>query len=519
MHCRIPILGVLLGLTVPSVWGSEWSGWGGNIFNNRWASKDVYLSLQAIQELSTKCQVDHHIGVSATPVVVGNIVYYPTWSGAFVALNYKKCEVQWEVNVTQIILDFSPITGVTKLLTLPISRTSPAIDGNVLFFATQTYSLVVAVDRHNGEFLGIRQIHPHPLATITQSPTFYDGKLFIGSSSQEEAAAVIPDYTCCSYIGNMAALTFDPDAGEFHVAWNQSMLPLEPQWSGVGVWGSQPAIDPERRQVFIATGNTYTNPPEFDKCVNESASCLPTDVLQEAIVAYDIDSGKANWVQRVSPLDAWTNLCLPPHTAPNCPPSPGEDADFGMAPAFVPNQSNPHGDVVVVGQKNGVLFSLSAESGELIWSTQTSPDGLEGGLSWGVAADHSRVYFTAINTGNVTWQLLPSNKTIQNSAYGAASLVTGKLLWMTQTPQNNVAYGPPSVIGDFVAVTRTGENNANSVNTKGGLIFLSLTTGKILADIDLDANSHSGVAAYGKNLFFGTGYPGFTGTGSLYVMG
>lgn len=513
-------LGMLLGLTVTSVSGSEWSGWGGNIFNNRMASQDVQLSSHAVQKLSTQCRVDHHIGVSATPVVLDDIVYYPTWSGTFVALNYQDCKVQWEANVTEIIIDFAPITGFMNV-TSPVSRTSPAIDGDVLFFGTQTHALLIAVNRRNGNLLGVQQINSHPLAIITQSPTFYNGKIFVGTSSSEESAASFATYPCCSFVGNMAALSFDQDTGKFHVAWNQSMLPLNTQWSGVGVWGSQPAIDPGRSQVFIATGNTYTNPPDFDKCANETASCLPTDVLQEAVIAYDIDSGKANWVQRISPLDAWTVACIKPGAPQNCPPFPGVDADFGMAPAFVPSihRSNPQGDVVVLGQKNGILYSLSAQTGKLIWSTQATPDGVAGGLSWGVAADNSRVYFTGINSANVTWELLPSNKTIQNSAYGAASLATGELLWETQTPDNNVAFGPPSVIGDVVAVTRTGQNNPNSANTKGGLIFLSQTTGEILADIELDANSHSGVAAYGKNLFFGTGYPGFQGTGSLYVMG
>lgn len=519
MRFSIPYLCFLLGFTVTVATSSEWSGWGGNIFNNRWASKDVRLSSQAVRRLSQQCKIDHPIGVSATPVVVDSVVYYPTWSGALVALNYTSCEVQWQVNVTKIVLDFAPITGST-LLTSPVSRTSPAIDGDVLYFGTQTHALVIAVNRHNGNFLGWQQINYHPVAVVTQSPTFYDGKLFVGASSYEESAAFIPNYTCCSFIGNMAALTFDRSAGKFHVVWNETMLPLDTEWSGVGVWGSQPAIDPGRKQVFIATGNPYTNPPEFDKCANESASCLPADVLQESVIAYDINSGKQNWVHRISPLDAWNGACLFAGTIPNCPPAPGIDADFGMAPSFIPSnyQLHPQGDVVVLGQKNGILYSLSAKTGTLLWSTLTSPDGYAGGLSWGVAADNSRVYFTAINFNNVTWQLEPSNKTIQNSAYGAASLATGKLLWETQTPDNNLAFGPPSVVGDLVVVTRAGQNNANSVNTKGGLIFLSQTTGEILGNIELDANSHSGVAAYGKKLFFGTGYSGFNGTGSLYVL-
>ncbi|GJN78730.1 hypothetical protein PLIIFM63780_002239 [Purpureocillium lilacinum] len=519
MHSSIPLQVALIGLSIATVSASEWSGWGGNVFNNRWASKDVKVSARDVHMLSQQCRMDHPHGVSATPVVQDNIVYYPTWGGVFVALNYETCTVRWQINVTKIVTDFAPITG-TEFTTSPVSRTSPAIDGDVLYFGTQSHALVVAVDRDNGNVLGIQQLNPHPQAVITQSPTFYDGRVFVGASSEEEAAAAnIPDYPCCSFIGNMAALTFDRSERKFHVAWNHSMLPLGAQWSGVGVWGSQPAIDPGRRQVFIATGNTYSNPPEFDRCVNETASCLPTDVLQEAIIAYDINSGKANWVQRISPLDAWTVACIKAGNPQNCPPNPGLDADFGMAPTFIPStdKHNPQGDVLVIGQKNGVLYSLSARTGQLVWSTQVTTDGVAGGLSWGVGADNSRVYFTAINSGNFTWQLLPSKKTIQNSAFGAASLATGKLLWETQTPDNNVAFGPPSVVNDLIVATRTGLNNPDTSNTKGGLLFLSQTTGEILSDIELDANSHSGVAAFDKYLFFGTGYSGFSGSGSLYV--
>lgn len=68
-----------------------------------------------------------------------------------------------------------------------------------------------------------------------------------------------------------------------------------------------------------------------------------------------------------------------------------------MAPAFVygsvadtPNKQ----DTVVVGQKNGNLYALSAIDGSTLWATVTSPDGTEGGLSWGVAVDDVAVYFT-----------------------------------------------------------------------------------------------------------------------------
>ena len=61
-------------------------------------------------------------------------------------------------------------------------------------------------------------------------------------------------YPCCSFVGNFAALTFDREILEFYTVWNQTMLPgpnVPGGWAGVGVWGSQPAIDVVRNQVFI----------------------------------------------------------------------------------------------------------------------------------------------------------------------------------------------------------------------------------------------------------------------------
>jgi outer membrane protein assembly factor BamB len=99
-----------------------------------------------------------------------------------------------------------------------------------------------------------------------------------------------------------------------------------------------------------------------------------------------------------------------------------------MAPAFVPASSanTPGGnDTVVVGQKNGNLYAISAVDGSISWATSTSPDGVAGGLSWGVAVDDSRVYFTAINFNQLPLKILPSKKTIHNSAWGAANLADG----------------------------------------------------------------------------------------------
>ena len=520
---------ILLSLLSPSQ-SIDWSGWGGNIFNNRWASQNTVISSSNVNTITQHCRLTYPIGVSATPTISGDIVYYPTWNGLFVALNYVTCAVQWEINVTAIIHDYAPLSGLQAEATNPISRTSPVIDGNILYFGTQTHALIVALSLFSGQTLGMIQINPHPLAVVTMSPTLFNSSVFVGASSMEESAAdSVSGYQCCSFAGNIARVTFNRSSSNFSVAWNVTMLP-EPigvgGWSGAAVWGSQPSIDSADGQVFIATGNTYAAPQAVQECINSTTNetaCLPSDVWQESVMAIDLMSGVVNWVRQLSPLDAWTVACgIPGVSARNpalCPETPGPDADFGMAPTFVPGNSSKE-SVVVVGQKNGNLYSLSAGTGKLLWSTITSPDGTSGGLSWGIAADDSQVYFTAINSLNLAWQLQPSGQTINNSAYGSASLADGTLVWETPTPQNQSAYPPPSVVGDLVLVGRTGVATVAgaAAGTRGGLVVMAKATGEVIADIDLDVLFRGGIAIQDNYILFGTGYVGFQGTGSFYIM-
>lgn len=106
-------------------------------------------------------------------------------------------------------------------------------------------------------------------------------------------------------------------------------------------------------------------------------------------------------------------------------------------------------------------------------------------MSWGIAVDDCRVYFTAINSLDVPWQLQPSNQTVDRSEYGAESLSNGTILWEIATPSDGVAYGPPTVVGDLVLVARTGSdpNGTHSFDsTNGSLIAIQKSTGKSPAE-------------------------------------
>ena len=323
----------------------EWSGWGANYYNNRWASGNTAVSSSSITSLAPHCKIPYPVGVSATPVVSGDIVFYPTWNGSFVALDYTTCQVLWQINVLDIISGYAPITELQRNYSKAVSRTSPQLDNEVLYFGTIVHALIVAVNRFTGKTLGIIQINPHPLAAVTMSPTLYNGILFVGASSTEEATDFLPGYTCCSFVGNFLAMTFDSSNGKFEVLWNLPMIPeIEAArgWSGAGVWGSQPSIDPSHGQVFIATGNTYSIPEVIVECQKATQNitavveglvpdpCLPRDVWQEAVLAIDIEFGIVNWVRKRSPLDAYTEACDNPANSVECPeiPAPGVDVDL-----------------------------------------------------------------------------------------------------------------------------------------------------------------------------------------------
>jgi outer membrane protein assembly factor BamB len=524
---------------------AQWSGWGGNIHNNRWASQNTAISSENILFAAEHCNLDFAIGVSATPVISGNVTYFPTWEGSFVALDYKSCQVIWQTNVTAIIYDFAPVTTFQAENTRPVSRTSPQIDGDVVYFGTLTHALIVAVNKNTGSTLGITQINSHPLAIVTMSPTFFDGKLFVGASSVEENVTTLPGYQCCSFVGNMVALVFNAATGAFSMLWNVPSISEARQqegWAGAAIWGSQPSIDTNRRQVFVGTGNSYSVssatvlcqrsvvPPEVPYTLNDD-TCLPSDVWQDSLLAIDIDSGYVNWVRQRPGVDIFTAACGYPNFGEQnttlCPGIPGPDSDFGMAPTYVPSSSSNSscGDKLVVGRKNGDLYGISAKDGHVLWATSTNPKGITGGLSWGIAVDDSRAYFTAINSDYQTWQLQPSGQTIDRSAYGAVSLSDGSILWETAVPMNGISLGPPTVVGDLVLVARTGQDpngTASYDQSQGGLVVLDKATGTVITDIMLTTNFHGGVAVEGEYILFGTGYSGFGSPalvpGGVHVM-
>jgi outer membrane protein assembly factor BamB len=490
----------------------EWTGFGGNVYNNRWNYENSQINSTSVGQLTQNCKLDYPGGVAATPVIVNFTAYYPTINGSFYALDYVTCQYEWQINVTQLIWDFQVPSAPTLNHSIMAARTSPQIDPNagILYFGTQALALLIAVDLKSGRHLATTQVNDHPLAICTMSPTLYGGKIFIGASSHEDAGPNDPSYQCCSFIGNFAAFTFDRTSGTFTKAWEVKTLPEGQGWAGAGVWGPGPPVDPVRNQIFFGTGQIMAYPDAYTHCKSEGPGCLPGNVWQDSIVAVDVNTGNMNWRYSTSPLDDWLQICGPPNQptskSPLCPGSVGPDSDFGMAPAFVPAAlgEGPENDSIVAGQKNGNICSLNAATGAVQWTMHIGGSTAGSWLSWGLAVDASRVYYTALNYAAMNWTLTPSGAVVNNSAWGALDLKTGAHIWETAVPDNRqLAYAPPGVVNDLVFV---GAGGSSTVRIPGSVNALSLKDGSIVKTLPVASVQDGGIVARGGFVLFGTGY-------------
>jgi polyvinyl alcohol dehydrogenase (cytochrome) len=318
-------------------------------------------------------------------------------------------------------------------------------------------AVVAAIDRNTGDLLWSTLVDDHPGAKITSSPVIHGNTVFVGVSSWEEDLAInssaaqfggdpTDPYPCCSFVGSVVAL--DLQSGD--IRWQTFMapgtdvpdgilLPGETGFTGVAVYGGSPSVDLVRRQVYIPTANNYTVPEKARQCERHRLAPddqpLPTlpdgvscDNLNQvvgnhvdSIVALDMDTGAVNWSFQAREYDAWVHSCAVPDftliifppllgTAPTVPSAnfascsdvPGADFGFGQAPMLMRNVRLGPGkprDLLGVGEKSGIFYTIDPDTGDLVWSTRVSPGGVLGGMQWGSATDGETIY-TASSNGN-----------------------------------------------------------------------------------------------------------------------
>ena len=396
--------------------------------------------------------------VRSQPVVTKNTVFVSSVSGHLFALDRNVGCIKWHKTPADTIRTPLSIGSVRGRPALYFGGT--ANQGNYIF----------AADAENGAELWRKEVSLfNPGSLLTGGIVQHRDKLIVPISAMGVGFAMNPQYECCKSHGGVRAL----DANTGAILWTLRMTAeAQPtyknsvgvqQWgpSGAPVW-TTPAIDPKRNLIYVGTGeNTST----------------PATNTSDAIVAINIHDGSVKWIYQGTAGDAFNAACL--MNGPNCPKENGPDFDFGASPILAKTPSGV--DILLAGQKSGVVHALNPDDGELVWQTEISKGSALGGVHWGMAVSGSAVIVPINDPGS--FALLGGEP--KPGVY-ALDIETGVQKWAHRAVQDCT----PAIDADtpwpechprytFSAAASTGGDLAYTGSLAGDAYAFNVTTGAV----------------------------------------
>lgn len=383
----------------------RWDGWGNGLAQNRFQSAEMaQLDAKSVPRLKLKWAFGFP-GVTEAygpPTVFGGRVFVGSADHHVYALDARDGCVAWSFDA-----------GVRVRTAIVIGRTGSRW---AAYFGDQKGSMY-AVDAASGVLISKTRVETHPAAVITGSPVLAGGKLYVPMSSQEEAFAAASTYACCTFRGSLSAL----DATTGAILWKTFTIAQAPKAqgtnakgatqfapSGAAVW-SAPTVDLLRRVVYVATGDNYSD---------------PTTATSDAVLAFDMKSGRLQWSRQMTLHDAENVACgFPSPYNVNCPKDNGPDFDFGSSLILMTLANGQR--VLIAMQKSGMVYALDPDrGGAQLWQRQVGHGSKLGGVQWGGAADRGTVY---VAISDVRFSAVPAGTPgSQPSPFGVSFLLDPK---------------------------------------------------------------------------------------------
>jgi polyvinyl alcohol dehydrogenase (cytochrome) len=389
------------------------AAWGVDERNHRFINAEIAgINRKNVSKLELNWVFDFPGATRARsqPTIYDDVIYVGSQHGNVYAIDLNTGCVHWsfkaDAEVRSAISVAPPVNGASLALYFG------DVAGNV-------YSVGGA----DGALHWRAHLNDHPDATITGSPRLYDGRLFVPMSSLEWATAADPNYACCTFRGGVVAF----DAADGKMLWKSYTIPEKPvdtgkrnplgvpiiAPSGTPVWNS-PTVDVQRGLLYVGTGESYTSPAHGNS---------------DAVLAFDIDTGKLVWSKQLTAHDAWNMSCFI-GSSYNCPEENGPDMDIGAPPLLISLVSGK--DILVVGQKNGFVYGMDPDKeGAIIWKRKVGLGGYAGGIHWGMATDGKTVYAPNADTdfiGRFDAERFPG--------VFALDAATGDQLWYTRAEED-----------------------------------------------------------------------------------
>jgi polyvinyl alcohol dehydrogenase (cytochrome) len=492
-----------------SAWGGPWGGWSPSVTNSRYQdAKGAGLTAAGIPKLKLKWAFNLGAVTMARgqPAVAGNRVFATTLAGDVYAIDTSSGCIHWAFKAT---------AGIQSGVTVGDANGVPAV-----FFGDRS-AVMYALKAESGELLWETRPVQHLLASSTATPQFYKGVIYQGFSSIESALVADPNAVCCTFRGSVVAL----DAATGRTIWQSFTIadPAKPTGpgkqqgpSGVAIW-STPTIDEQKGALYVGTGNNYSN---------------PVTGTSDAVLAFDLKTGKLLWSRQLTQGDAYNGGCSAPGH-PNCAGQDGPDFDFGQPPILVQLSTQPSGGkrALVIGQKSGIVHAIDPDAeGKILWQTRAGAGGLLGGSQWGSAVDNQHIY---VAISDVVLHSVPDaaapggNRIALDPTKGgglyAIDLKSGAIVWRARRalcPATQIICSPAqsaavtAIAGALFSGSLDGHMRAYS--TKDGSVIWDFDTAREFPTVNgkparggsIDA---TGAAVAGGTVFVNSGYNQFGG--------
>ena len=181
----------------------SWTSWGVNLANWRFQpAAEAGISAADVPHLKLKWAfgIPNVRIVRSQPALYGGRVYVSGNDGSVYSLDASTGCTFWATTTPKAVRS-GMLVGKSGSV-------------EAVFFG-EADGVVYALDANTGTFLWSTRADTHPAATITGTPSYLDGRIYVPVSSGEEQARRRPGYECCTFRGSVVAM----DAATGKILW------------------------------------------------------------------------------------------------------------------------------------------------------------------------------------------------------------------------------------------------------------------------------------------------------------